>query len=267
MDAKAKLLRLQRIQELALEVRNADKIVTEAPTKIEEIEQRFRERNAEYVAVKERCDELNQDHDTRSDELANLEEQRDKYMADLNQVKNQREYAAMLKEIDAVKAEISGHEEAILRDLEGLETLREELKSHEEHIVRERETVSRERAEVEAQSEAARAEIESLSRERSKIEEELPATLIKMVVRLEESRQGVFLSKADNGTCLSCFVRIRPQMFQEIRQALEIHSCANCRRFLYYEPSLKPAEATESSDASESSDAGPGVEAVNGGAA
>ena len=50
------------------------------------------------------------------------------------QVKNQREYAAMLKEIDSVKAQISDHEEAILTDMEEIEKLKVELATHEEHI-------------------------------------------------------------------------------------------------------------------------------------
>ena len=55
------------------------------------------------------------------------------------------------------------------------------------------------------------------------------------------TRQGIFLSKADNGTCQSCFVRIRPQVFQEIKLASKVHTCDSCRRFLYHEPTLKPA--------------------------
>ena len=59
--------------------------------------------------------------------------------------------------------------------------------------------------------------------------------------RLEASRQGVFLAKSDNGTCMSCFVRVRPQVFQEVKTASAVHTCDSCRRFLYYEPALKPA--------------------------
>ena len=113
--AKQQLLSLLRIQELANEIRVARRILDEAPQKIEEIEQRFRDRNAEYVAIKDRYEELDLDQRSRSGELVTLEDSKKKFMDDLMQVKNQREYAAMLKEIDMVKAEISGHEEAILK--------------------------------------------------------------------------------------------------------------------------------------------------------
>ena len=244
MTAKEQLTRLVRIQELATAIREAKGILAAAPGRIEEIEERFRERNAEYVAIKDRYDELELDRKTRSNELSVLEENKTKYTDDLMQVKNQKEYAAMLKEIDGVKAQISEHEEAILRDMEEIEKLTGELKTHEEHIAQERENFAREVAEVEAASAKAQEDIERLGGERGGQEEGLPRPLLASVRRLEEKRQGVFLAKADDGTCQSCFVMVRPQVFQEIKGASKVHACGNCRRYLYVASGLDlPAEA------------------------
>lgn len=270
MDAKGQLERLLRIQELAIQIRDSRAIVEGAPGRVEQIEQQFRERNAEYVAVQDQNDELELDQRTRSGELKTLEELRDKYKASLMEVKNQREYSAMLKEIDTVKAEISAHEEAILKDMEAIETLKGELETHAEHIKQERKQVEIDRDEVNTAAETARGKIESLVAERGTIESELPTPLRSRIALLETSRQGVFLTKADNGTCLSCFVRVRPQAFQEVRTCTAVHTCSNCRRFLYFEPAFKAAQpaAPEAAAAAEpaptpsdSSD----VEAVNGG--
>lgn len=257
MKAKNELLKLLRIQELAQDIRQAAKILDEAPGLIEEIESRFRERNAEYVAVKDRYDALELDQRTRSGELTSLEESRRKFMDDLMQVKNQREYAAMLKEIDSVKAQIAEHEDVILRDLEEIEKLKDELKEHEDHIQEERAKVDSERSDVETKSENARRTIETLAAERERYESDLPRNVQTTLRKLEATRQGIFLSKAENGTCLSCFVRVRPQVFQEIRLASKIHTCDSCRRFLYHEPSLR--------ENPEPTSTGGEVEAVNGG--
>ncbi len=257
MEAREQLLTLLRIQELAIEIREAQRIVDEAPGHLEAIEQHFRDRNAEYVAIKDRFDELDHDQRSRNSELEVLEENKKKFMDDLMQVKNQREYAAMLKEIDGVKAQISDHEEAILRDLEEIDKLKGDLRVHEEHIAAEREAVSRERAEVEARVDEARERIEERNQERHDAEARLPRQVLTVLRQLEPRRQGIFLAKADGGICQSCFVRVRPQVFQEIRVAGAVHSCDSCKRFLYH-PSLKP-------DAAESA-VGNGVEAADGGA-
>ncbi len=264
MDAKGQLERMLRIQELVLEIREAETVIETAPSRIDEIETHFRERNAEYVAVRDQFEEIEEDRKTRTGALSAMEEQREKFKAGLMDVKNQREYAAVLKEIDAVKAEISANEEAILKDMEALETLKGELANHEEHITKERAQVETDRTAVHEATKKAQAALETLAKERAATEKGLPHGILARITTLERGRQGVFLSKADNGTCLSCFVRMRPQVFQEVKVASKIHPCSNCRRFLYYEPLMNPeaaaAEAAATEAATESTDA------VNGGA-
>jgi predicted nucleic acid-binding Zn-ribbon protein len=266
LEIRDQLFRLVRIQEIAQETRAARALVDGAPARIEQIEGHFRERNAEYVAVKQRFDALEDDQRTRSSELAALEESKKKYMDDLMQVQNQREYAAMLKEIDSVKSDISEHEDAIIKDMEEIETVKTELATHEEHIKTERVQVGKERTEVEASVTQARETIIGLDRERSGIESELPASLVANIRRIEAGRQGLFMSKADDGVCQSCFVRVRPQGFQEVKLALKIHYCSNCKRLMFHEPSLKRMAAAQSGDEASPGSGTDQIEAVDGGA-
>ena len=146
----------------------------------------------------------------------------------------------------------------MLKDMEEIEKLKDELEQQEENIKDDRQAADSESAQVESEAGQARESIEQLTAERAKVESELPRVLLPTLRRLEETRQGIFLSKADKGVCQSCFVRVRPQVFQEIKLAAVVHTCSNCRRFLYHAPSLKPEP--EPNALSE------GVEAVNGGA-
>jgi len=241
LEVKEQLIRLVRIQEIALESRAAHDIVEGAPARVEDIESRFRERNAEYVAVQQRHNALEEDQRLRSGELQDLEESRKKYKTDLMQVQNQREYAAMLKEIDAVEARIAEHEEAILIDLEEIETTKTELESKSSHIQEERLLVDKERDDVNKAAEAARESIVRLRAERQGLETDLPKPLVDAVARKEAGRRGIFLSRAEDGVCQSCFVRVRPQVFQEIKLASKVHSCGNCKRLLYHAGSLAPS--------------------------
>jgi hypothetical protein len=145
-DARTQLLSLLKMQELALEIQAAHMVVESAPAKIEEAEGRFRERNAEYVAIKERYEAVEADRNSRQLELGTLEETRKHYQDSLMQVKNQREYAAVLKEIDAAKAGIGEHEEAILSSMDEVESLKVDLEARAAHIDSERMIVEKERA-------------------------------------------------------------------------------------------------------------------------
>ena len=262
MTAKEQLIRLLKIQEVVTKMRTAVAIVEAAPGKIEEIESHFRERNAEFVALKNRHDELELDRNYRTNELTVLEESKAKYTEDLMQVQNQKEYAAMLKEIDGVKAQIAEHEEAVLRDMEEIEKLKGELATHEEHINKEREAVEVDSKAVHEAEAAARATIERLDATRAELEADLPAPMLSSVKRLEARRQGVFLSEAVDGTCQCCFVRMRPQVFQEMRAAAAVHNCGNCKRYLYYAPGIVEAPAVDPAAAGLPADV---AETTNGG--
>jgi len=262
-DARTQLLSLLKMQELALEIQAAHLVVDSAPTKIEEAENQFRERNAEYVAIKERYDAIDADRRARTLELGALEETRKHYQDSLMQVKNQREYAAVLKEIDAAKASIGDHESAILASMDEVETLKTDLEARAAHIETERKIVDEQRAAVEAASDEARVRIERATAERVQIESTLPAPLVANVKRVEEGRRGIFLVKAERESCSACHVRLRPQVYQEIRQATKIHVCGSCRRYLYAESMLTPPPVSTSAPVP---GAGTEVEAVNGGA-
>lgn len=257
MDARSQLASLLDIQELALEILAARSVVEGAPARIEEAEARFRERNAEYVAIKERFEAIEADRKARTLELTTLEESKKHFQDSLMQVKNQREYAAVLKEIDAVKARITENEDAILSSMDDVESLKSDLEARAAHIESERAIVDKERADVEAAVTDAEAAIDRASRRRAELEAGLPAALVANVRRVEEGRRGVFLVRADREMCSACHVRIRPQVYQEIRQALRLHVCGNCKRYLYYEPAFKSQPSAEVSS--------PAVGAVNGG--
>ena len=95
--------------------------------------------------------------------------------------------------------------------------------------------------------------------ERDEISAELPRPLAGTVSRVEEGRQGRFLAKAEDGVCQACYVRVRPQVFQEIKLATRVHACASCRRFLYYEPVIEKLQA----DAAAGGEERPELGAVN----
>lgn len=262
MHVRDQLVRMLRIQDLVLEAQGARAVVDGAPGRVSEIEGRFRERNAEYVAIKERHDAIEADRAARSEELKILEESRKKFMDSLMQVKNQREYAAALKEIDVVKMRIAENEDAILKAMEELGALETDLEARAEHIAAERETVATELAEVEASVTAAGEAIAKCDADRAGIEKELPPALVQSIHRIEEGRRGVFLARADREMCLACHVRVRPQVYQEIRQAAKIHACGNCKRFLYHESVTHPPTRAGGPDAPP-----PAIQALNGGAA
>jgi predicted nucleic acid-binding Zn-ribbon protein len=77
------------------------------------------------------------------------------------------------------------------------------------------------------------------------IEKDLSRSMLASIQRLEAGRQGEFMANAEDGTCQACYVRVRPQGFQEVKLATKIHFCGNCKRVLYHQPTLCPEKVEE----------------------
>ena len=49
-------------------------------------------------------------------------------------------------------------------------------------------------------------------------------------------RQGIAAAEAKDGICTICHVRLRPQVFNEVRRNEAIVQCDSCQRILYFVP-------------------------------
>ena len=61
---------------------------------------------------------------------------------------------------------------------------------------------------------------------------------------LAKNRKTTALSQAIDGLCIECRVRLRPQVFAEVRRNDAIRQCDNCQRILYFVAPPALAEGT-----------------------
>ena len=69
--------------------------------------------------------------------------------------------------------------------------------------------------------------------------------LVALFEQVARARKGLALANATrDGLCSACHVRLRPQVFQEVRRNDQIIQCGSCNRILYYippPPAVEPA--------------------------
>jgi hypothetical protein len=169
-------------------------------------------------------------------ELKDLQQRLGKFQTQLMAVKNSKEYSAVLKEIDQAKIEISKHDEGILARMQEMETLQAELPEVEAKLAVESEAFNREKGEIMAAMESLDQRYKGLEFERRKIEGALPANIVASFYRVAEARQGVAMAPIPEAICSACNVRLRMQVFAEVKRGDQLLTCDSCKRFLYYEP-------------------------------
>lgn len=164
-----------------------------------------------------------------------LREQLVKYKVQLMEVKTNKEYQAILKEISLTEQEISTTEDRILELMLGADDILQESKKFEtEFHEKNREVQGKIQA---AQDSAAAAEklLEKSEGSRQKLATTISPESLSHYERILKARGGLGLAKITDGSCQGCNVMLRPQLVAEIRAAARLGVCEKCQRFLYFE--------------------------------
>jgi len=231
------LQRLQELQVLDSRVAGFERKLEAIPGRIQGIRDGLHQAKAAIDAIRTKLDGARKDIRTKEKELEYQAAQRKKLEAKLYEVKTNKEYSAVLAEIEGAKVETGRLEEEVLGLMELQERLGREVVEADARL---RPQEAEARAQEAAAAEELRAlevDLEGARSEREGVARDVPRDLMAQYGRLLRQRAGLAVGLVgSNGICSGCRVTLTPQRFQEVRQSSQIFVCENCGRFLYYQP-------------------------------
>jgi len=243
------LEQLVALQHLDTEIRHLKSELDAIPQRRAEIETEFEQRAFEFRVIENRRDEARKLRDQLERNLDETRARAERAERNLMSSKNEKDYTAAIREIDAARKQISQLETQILEQMEVIEQADAQIKEREPEIVRLRADLEEKLRRFEEQTRQQALALESRQREREQLAASLPRQIIALYDRISARvRDGVAVVEARNGSCTACFMALRPQVMAEIRRGAEIILCDNCSRILYYAP--QSSEKSESKAAS-----------------
>ena len=150
-------------------------------------------------------------------------------------MKTNKEYQAILKEIEAARAANDKTEEDIIVLMERIEELKKDNQASQKELAKREQEVGQEVGELEKEIKAADTIIEKLRAERRRLLVDVGAGLKERYNILIEKRGGLAVVNVKNGTCLGCFMNIPPQLFIEVMRNSRIITCPSCNRIFCYQ--------------------------------
>ena len=206
------------------------------PRQIEAVQVALAEARKLVETVKTKLDTTKKELRTREKDLEVANVKRQKLEARLYEVKTNKEYSAVLLEIEEAKQEKAKTEEDILSLMEMQERLGVEIKDAEQRFKSREEQGKQDEAVVRRKLAAVEQELEGLRSERRSRAQELPPALLSSYDRISKARGGVAVAAvSQSSVCGGCRVSIRPQAVQELRTATGLMVCESCGRYLYWQ--------------------------------
>jgi predicted nucleic acid-binding Zn-ribbon protein len=150
------------------------------------------------------------------------------------EVKTNKEYQALLSEVEAIKEATSREEEEILQILEEIDEFKKDLSKREKEVTTTLEKIEREKKKIQEKMDQGDGLWKEQKERREVLSKQVESGLYKLYNTLKEKRQGVGVVNIKDETCQGCFVNVPPQMFIEVQKNNAIIRCPNCNRILYW---------------------------------
>lgn len=225
---------LIRYQELFLESSRQTARLQQFPPQIKAIDDNLAASTASLTAARASLSDHQKDKRKLESELQDLESKLKKYNDQLMQVKTNTEYKAMQSEIEGVKAKVGGVEEKILEMIYSAEAAEKRVKEEEKALEALRKEGEARKAVVRAEENQVKQEAAAAEKAFIEARAMLTNDVLDLFNRIAKTRNGIAVARAREERCQECNVRIRPQIFQEIRRNERIIQCDSCLRILYY---------------------------------
>jgi predicted nucleic acid-binding Zn-ribbon protein len=252
---------LIHLQEIDIKILELDKQIQNVPAQIQNIQQSLDTGIARVAVIKEALAEKQKIRRKAEMDVEALRTKLAKLKDQLMTVKTNKEYTAMLKEIEVCDHDIRKAEDSILEIMESLDILESDLKKITQEVRLESDGHLGQRGQLENLLSTHQSARDSLLAAKSEIEKNISFELLDRYRKVASVRKGIALAEARDECCMGCRVRLRPQVSNDVRRNDLILTCDSCGRILFWiaPPPAPPAQqpsppsvptATEASAAS-----------------
>ena len=198
---------------------------------------------ADRDALRERAKTRRVDAEMRETELQQRQEQVNKQRNALNSAKTNKEYAAVLTQINSLRADNAKFEEEVLTIMQDVEGIEAEVQALQEQIDAETRRVQEVQQNAQGDIDRLQGMIDELQAERATAEAAIAPEVLAMFNRLSESYDGEAMAvieahgsskkSPDEFVCGGCFMTLTPEHVNALSTREGLRTCESCGRILY----------------------------------
>jgi predicted nucleic acid-binding Zn-ribbon protein len=230
----ALLIELQKIDQ---DIRTLNTKKQTLPEKASELDKNFQDLKDKAEEERQGLEGLNKLHKEKESELKQGQEKLRKAKERLLEVKTNKEYQAMLTEIDTVEKSNGRIEEEILILYDRIDEIKGFVKGHEKDLKQYQGSYEAERKQIDEELASIDGELESQKKKFEALVPGLKPELLRRYEMIKGRRNGIAVVSARNSICSGCNMNLPPQLYNELQRSEELICCPNCNRIIYWDES------------------------------
>lgn len=227
-----KLRRLYELQQIDTALDELEEMKGDLPGQISTLEERHTGLTTKQAALEDTMRGAFVQRDTADSDIIGLREKLEKYKKQQYAVRNNREYDALTKEMDAATDTIARLE----KEMESLETkatvARDEIEEVKKQITALEDDLKEKRTALAEVTKTTEDEELHLTHERQKVLVHITKLDLTAYERIRKAKKGRAVVPVRRGACGGCYARVTPQKLVELRQNQKLFKCEHCGRIL-----------------------------------
>jgi predicted nucleic acid-binding Zn-ribbon protein len=243
-ELREQIERLAVLQAIELRVQEMEREKSGIPQSIVFLEEELRKEEDKLRAEKAEMEKLGKERRQKEQELEEETDKVKKVESRVFEIKTNKEYQAVLKEIESAKKLNRQREEEILEILEKLEQGQKWIAGAEKELEEKRKEMQQKVSALKQKETSYEQEMAGEVRQKEQKEKEIPADLLSKYRMLAEKRHGIAVARVAHGACQACHINIRPQLYIELQRQETLILCPNCSRILFWDNGSTKAEKT-----------------------
>lgn len=231
-DQLALLIELQKMESDAGRITARKK---DLPVQMDELETKFMGFSAGVETQREQIEALRKRRKEKDNQLRIGQETLKRTRERLLEVKTNREYQSILKEIETLETKNSHIEDEIISLLEELDVFEKGVKTKEADLDVQRHRYEEDKAKMEKELNSIAEELDICARKSGEIRKKIPADILRKYEQIKSAKRGVAVVSVWKEVCGGCYMSIPPQLYNELQKSNVLITCPNCSRIIYWE--------------------------------
>jgi uncharacterized protein len=214
-----------KIDSLNGDVKSLEEGVAALEAEVAEAETSIQARNEELAALE---DEKRQLEENLAAEVENISRSEVR----LKEIKTQKEYQAVSKEITTARKLKTELEEQVLQKITQIDEVRADVNGRQEKLQLLVQNIGERKAELVGQIDQLKSTMASENTAREDAVKALPASVVRRYTLLRQQRRGIAVVEAREGCCSGCHMNLPPQLYNSLYRGEDLITCPHCQRIL-----------------------------------
>ena len=226
------LIELQRMESAADAIQTKKKNI---PIRIGALEQEYKAVCDAVEVQRVQVDGLRKLRKEKDAQLQAGQESLKRTRERLFEVKTNKEYQSMLKEIEVFEGKNSRLEDEVISLLDELDRHEAALKIRERELKDRSRSYEEERRKLEEELDSLNAELAECDRKSAEIRKEISADVLRKYEKIKVIGRGLAVVAVWKEVCSGCHMNIPPQMYNDLQKTTAPLTCPHCNRIMYWE--------------------------------